>query len=537
MSLPDVAYDHFLDHAEMAALLDGLAQGRPKVARTRTLATTPGGLSLLMIEITDRATGEAADKPGYLVHANIHAHELTTTTAAVALARELVAGQGQDEELTELLRRTAFYIVPRLDPDGAEWALKTNGSVRSRNYPRREPNGLVQADLDGDGQILWMRWPDPDGDFSPHPDDPRLLLRRLPEHTGPFYRMVPEGDVADYRGGPVHVSERRIDFNRQWPAFWEPEHVQGGAGDFPFSEPEMRALGEFIIDHPNVFGMLGFHTGGNGVLRPSATRDDPELIEDDVRLMREVGKRGAELTGFELFSVREYCRSYATDAKLRGHFTDWTYSHLGTLSFEIELGNLYNSAGITTEGFRDATPAERDAMQLDALRWSDEQGYGAFVDWRPFDHPTLGPVELGGWIRYRLANPALGHLESICRQCTRFIIHHAALAPRLTVRGTVDRYDGGVCRVRAEVVNPGALPTNITQQALKLRGIDPVKVRLELPEGGELLSRHPSHDVGHLPRLQGKREVEWFIKVGTPGTVVVEAWCPRAGRAQWTFSV
>lgn len=536
MSLPELSFDDFYDQAALERFLADLATARPKIARVESLATTPEGRALPLLEVTDRSTGVAGDKPGYLVHANIHAHELTTTTSALHLARTLVAGHGVDEAITELLRRVSFYIVPRLNPDGAEYAFKTNGSVRSRSYPREVPNGLTQTDVDGDGQILWMRWPDPDGEYAAHPEDSRLLIQRQPDHPGPFYRMVPEGTVYQYEGGPVHLSDRRIDFNRQWPAAWEPEHVQAGAGDFPFSEPEMRAIGEFVIGHPNIFAMLGFHTGGNGVLRASATRDDEELNAEDVRLMREVGERGAEMTGFELFSVRQYCRTYSVDAKLRGHFTDWAYSHLGTLTYEIELGNLYNSAGVTTEQWRDAKPAERDGFALDALRWSDAEGYGAFVPWRPFEHPDLGPVELGGWVRYRLANPSLGHLEAICRGCTEFICHHASLAPRLEVRATAEPF-GEVYRLRAEVLNSGRLPTQVMQAASSLRWVQGPEVRLTLPEGAELLSRRGNQRVGHLAKLRGKQELEWFIRAPAGGTVTVEAACARAGRAATKVSL
>ena len=32
------------------------------------------------------------------------------------------------------------------------------------------------------------------------------------------------------------------------------------------------------------------------------------------------------------------------------------------------------------------------------LRWADVHHPGeVFIDWYPFEHPQLGPVELGGW--------------------------------------------------------------------------------------------------------------------------------------------
>jgi len=78
-----------------------------------------------------------------------------------------------------LLKRVAFYIVPRLNPDGAEFVVTTSGRVRSRtDRSERTPNTLYQEDVDGDGLILSMRQAHPDGPFVADPKDRRLLIRR-----------------------------------------------------------------------------------------------------------------------------------------------------------------------------------------------------------------------------------------------------------------------------------------------------------------------------------------------------------------------
>ena len=57
-----------------------------------------------------------------------------------------------------------------------------------------------------------------------------------------------------------------------------------------------------------------------------------------------------------------------------------------------------------------------------------EQGYR---DWQAFDHPQLGPVEVGGMVyiwTYRNPPPTL--LEDLCHKNMRFNLRHAAAAPR-----------------------------------------------------------------------------------------------------------
>ena len=61
-------------------------------------------------------------------------------------------------------------------------------------------------------------------------------------------------------------------------------------------------------------------------------------------------------------------------------------------------GAPQREAGITDYKYIDwfrEHPLEDD---LKLLRWSDEQLAGkGYIDWYPFEHPQLGPVEIGGW--------------------------------------------------------------------------------------------------------------------------------------------
>ena len=54
-----------------------------------------------------------------------------------------------------------FYVVPRLNPDGAARAMAASPELLrsgTRPYPWDEPRlGLHAADIDGDGRILQMR--------------------------------------------------------------------------------------------------------------------------------------------------------------------------------------------------------------------------------------------------------------------------------------------------------------------------------------------------------------------------------------------
>ncbi len=61
------------------------------------------------------------------------------------------------------------------------------------------------------------------------------------------------------------------------------------------------------------------------------------------------------------------------------------------------------------EWYRDHPPED----DLKILNWIDEYGgEDAYVDWYTFEHPQIGPVELGGWNRlFSWRNPPHAFME------------------------------------------------------------------------------------------------------------------------------
>ena len=166
--------------------------------------------------------------------------------AALYFVKKMVEGYGSDSKITRVLDEQAVYVVPRLNPNGAELALAEKPQfIRSgtRPYPYEEKrDGLHEEDLDGDGRVLQMRIADPTGDWKVSEDDPRLMLKRgLDEEGGKYYRLFAEGLIENYDGHMIVPAPplQGLDFNRNFPGAWRPEGEQHGAGDFPGSEPEI----------------------------------------------------------------------------------------------------------------------------------------------------------------------------------------------------------------------------------------------------------------------------------------------------------
>ena len=526
------SYDHWYGYDELVAWLRQAADAFPGLCALRSIGKTPEGRDIWLAEVTDTATGSAEDRPVFFVHANIHAKELAGTTASLQLIHDLLSGEGGGIDVHALLRDVVFAIIPRLNPDGAEFALTTGGEIRSRLEEQRIPNGLYQHDVDGDGAIVSMRIERPDGDMKISEADARLMVPRDPTDTdGPFYRVYPEGLIHEYDGGDFTYRTRSHDFNRNWPANWRQEHEQGGAGDYPFSEPEMRALADYVYSHPGIFGVLGFHCGTNAILTPPSVGAETDVTPQDRDVFRRLNERAAELTGFDPRATIDYRHDSQPPIALQGHSADWGYQHMGLFHYEIELGNIYNAAGVSGKDFFAAEPWERYEFERDAIRYHDEHpDYGIFVDWHDFEHPQLGTVQIGGWRRFWLINPSLEQLrERIAPGSSRFIIEYAARRPRLAVTDTtVKAVAGEVYRVRAHILNAGAFATNITQRALALRSLKPVVVELLPAEGVEVLSRSRHHEIAQLPAHGRSHELEWFVRGPSGSQVTIRASAPKS---------
>ena len=511
--IPDLPFEVFLTYQELTDFVTALAQARPDLCKLSALGESREGRQIYLLTLTEPTSGSPEDKPAYLIHGNIHAAELSGTHAALYTARQLLV----DHPDSDLLRRVVFHIVPRLNPDGAEFAVTTSGPVRSRTDRSSPiPNTLYPCDVNSDGLILSMRQEHPDGPFVADPEDPRLLIRRMVDSTGPFYRVLPEGEIHQWDGTDhLAIDGRGFDWNRNWSYDWRPEPEQGGAGDFPFSEPEMRHLAEFIHNHPNLFGVLGYHTGPAAVLRPPSTGSDSDLNESDVHIMEDLAQIGAEHTGFPVIPVYRYHRKRSRDINLRGHFHNFGYHHLGLFVFEFELGVLLNSAGISTEEqFAVEGHEDAEAQMRQLMRWWDKQTKKdpIYQPWQPFEHPQLGSVEIGGLLRRHMSGPTLPDLAEIAAGTYRFTLEHARKHPQVVLEEPqIEHVDGTVYRVGCRVANRGEFPTHVSNKGRGLMRLCPVRVELALADGVSLLSAQGHRVLGHLNGVTGSQHLEWFV--------------------------
>ena len=122
----------------LTALLHGFVRRQCEVLSVESIGKSHEGRDIWVVAATNMATGAAAHKPAFWIDGNIHAAELTASTACLYYLHTLEQGYGKDAEITRFLDTRAVYICPRINPDGAEWALADKPKY-NRSSPRSYP--------------------------------------------------------------------------------------------------------------------------------------------------------------------------------------------------------------------------------------------------------------------------------------------------------------------------------------------------------------------------------------------------------------
>ncbi len=528
-------YDHYFDYAEVTNLCRALAEESPGLATLSSIGKTYEGRDIWALTLTDPATGAPEAKAGFLMDGNIHAMELTSSMTVLHAAEALLAGYGKDAEATRFLREYAVYAIPRINADGAELCLKTPYIVRGAVEEfYGEEDGVVPADMNGDGDILQMRIPDPAGDWKVSRLDPRIMEKRGPFDTeGAFYRVVPEGLVRGADLVSLKTAQQRmaLDPNREFPFEWSEKTSYGQkpvSGPEPLHDREVRALHDFILAHPNICLVQNFHTFGGLHISPAAFCPHLDLPPRDAEAMTALGRGLSEVTGYKSEGI------FPPGAKdiARGSYTTWLYFELGVMAWVTELWDFHKQADLRRPDswsmFFQESKEQFEREETMALRWDEAWNGGrGFAPWTAFDHPQLGRVEIGGWReKYTKQNPPPSLLEGVVRKGCAVARASLAAMPRLCVERVTATPRDDTYEVEAVVANAGFLSTASTQKAVE-RDIG-ADLSCSLT-GGDCLTEQTVV----LKNLDGyaRARVLWTVRAQSGETLRVTAKSVRAGVA------
>lgn len=545
-------FQHYHTYGEVVEWLRRWAAEYPNLVDLYAVDKSFEGRDIWQITITNKATGPDTDKPAMFLEGNRHSGEVTAAESALWFAWHVLTSYGQDAEITRLVDTKALYIRVKNNPDGSELYLHTAQSNRSTVRPHdSDRDGLLDEDppedLDGDGFILQMRQKvEPGkGDSMLDPADPsgRMMLRSR-DGKGD-YRTFPEGIDSDGDGRTNEDGIGGLDLHRNYPENWRPEPgrdltgrgwTQGGAGAYPLSEVETRAVVLFLLEHPNISVVQTMDTSVPMLLRPPSTsRAEDSMFPEDLALYKHFDAEGKKITGYE--NAGSVFWEYANlgrrafpgpeggqapremrGSPLFGHSPDFGYLAYGAIWYGDELWNGGRMKDYDGDG---------RITDLENLRWLDENlGGKYFKPWTKFRHPQLGEVEIGGFNpKFFRQNPPPEILEDWARREALFNLYLAKSLPQgriVSVEAKPVKKEPGVYEIAAVFTNDGFIPTAL-KMAERVKIVRPDAAVIRVSGGGASLVEAMTmrQELGELKSKEMKT-LRWKVKVDDPAAAEVE---------------
>ncbi len=532
--------EEYHNNKSLARHLASLAEQNPGLVRFDNIARSTAKRRVWLVEVGKGAEQDRKTRPAMLVVAGIEGNDLVGPSIAVSWIKHLLEQYETDAEITELLQTTTFYVVPRLNPDTAEHffnELKFETS-RSDKPVDDDHDGLMDEDgpedLNGDGLITSMRIEDPEGEYILDPNDDRLLIKADPlkSEVG-VWRYLTEGidndnDELWNEDGPGGVN-----FNRNFP--YNFEFFAPDAGVHQVSEPETRALANFVIDHPNIGIILTYGAADNLLKTPKSAPPPPRrkpmtgIDEDDAGYYKAMGELYRKALGLDKELEDTFCP---------GTFSDWMYFHRGRLSLAakpwspaiaVELSKA-NEKKTQAEDEKDSESEledekkdkdksskddkdKRNEKERQELKWFDEHAPQAFVKWQAIEHPDFPNqrVEVGGYSPFALTNPPVEMIEQIAAKHADFLTIVAQRLPRIGIRKFETHHLGqSVYEVKIQVENTGFLPTSLAH-GQTTREIYPMRLIIEL-DNELFLSGTRTTNLQVLQGSGGMEELRYIIR-------------------------
>jgi Zinc carboxypeptidase len=496
-------FDQYYTLDQVYAALKALNKAYPQLTTLETVGTSEEGRPLMAMTVNNPKTGAALDKPGIYVDGNMHGNEIQGGDISLYLLDYLLGNYGKNAEVTALVDRLCFYVVPVVNVDGRFHFLADPNSPDSNRTIRipvdDDKDGLVDEDpaddLDGDGNICLMRKKDPFGPYKTDPEDPRLMVRIKPGERGEWTLLGEEGLDNDGDGQINEDGEGYVDPNRNWGFDWAPPYVQQGSGEYPFQGTGLKGLAEWTMTKTNIAFVWTFHNNGGMLLRGPSRKGLGEFPSQDVAVYDYIGKQGERIIpGYRYLIL--WKDLYAT----YGDSDGWASQLMGAYTYCAEVftdeSQSFKGASERPEPGTAREEAVRDMFsggvpERERLKFSDSLVQSEqYKPWKPFKHPLYGDIEIGGWVKMssRLGPPFM--IKDLVHRNAMAVLFAAKHLPEVALEVTeVKPLGGGLFRVRTRLSNPKAMPTmSYLAQKVNLYPKDMLKVSgAKVVAGGVLM--------------------------------------------------
>lgn len=497
--------------------------------------------------------GQAREgQPAMLLVAGLSKAQAWTSGLALDLVEDLLAAK--------IAPDTNLIVVPLANPDayyarhaapGVESEATGPGSDNDRDGRMGEDPG---SDINQDGLVTWMRVPDPEGTWMADPSDERLNIEADPlKGESGLWKLVREGRDLDGDGDASEDGPLDGIMNRNFAARWE-EHA-ARAGRYPTEDPQVRALCELVASRRDLQVVLVLGEQDNLVNKPKAISDDAP----DSKRVPKTGLRQSDADRIQVLSERwkkatGYSAAEQAEDEDAGSFQAWAYEHRGLLTLctlPWDLPKAEVSKPSAEEEKASAEPQDQSNPQAGdeksmapkgkpsgaalRLRWLEENGRtGAHLGWTAFDHPELGPVEIGGYRPFVQSDPWVQDIEGKSAGIATFLNELSSDLARIALTEvSATDLGGGLLDLRASVTNTGWLPLR-SQWGQRTRTQRMPKLNLQLPKGAKLKAGR-TQILGRDLDGGARQEFRWLVSGAQPSEIVLTVSTDHAGSASTSF--
>ena len=367
---PDVVsqdLSSYHNYDKMTLELNNLVNANKNIAKIESIGKTIEGRDLWVVTIANPDGTPLDERPGMFIGANFEGDHLIGSEISLSVINHLLKNYSSDEAVKESIDKHVYYIIPRMNPDGAEKMFDNPEPGKKTNMFQYDGDNDGRMDEDGpddlnkDGYITMMRVKDENGQYMIDTDEPRLMKKADPaKGESGVYSVYWEGIDNDNDGfineDPVGGTDINRNFMHEYPYF------KDDAGWHMVSENESRALMEWIIKHRNIAIMLNFGESDNLIVSPGSRGTlSPAKGIDLVNIANEsyagAGKVGMVTAGsgrrfgmFRMWRDRQEQQAAAPTGRQRPSRKAETTFNTADLEYFKKAGDMYKElTGIKTQ--------------------------------------------------------------------------------------------------------------------------------------------------------------------------------------------
>jgi len=528
----------------MLQKINALGRDYSSLCSVKSLCRTAGNNEVMVITI---GTGDKDNKPGIAVVGGIVGSHLLGRELALGFASSLLK-ESSSPEIRNLLERITFYVFPDVSPDAAGQYfsdLKFERNVNAR--PVDEDRDFTAdedpyEDLNKDGFITLIRVSDPSGTYLEAEEDKRIMVPAdLAKGQKGAFLVYSEGIDNDKDGSFNEDGPGGVNFNRNLTFNYE--EFGANAGLHPVSEPETKAVLDFLFDRFNIYAVISFGPQDNlgqpmkASERPSSAQQAAQqqfgqmppqgmtqgqmmgqmrmvtgerrftsILKSDEVINKLVSDKYHEITGI---------KGAPSPRPEPGNFMEWAYFHYGRYSFSTPAWWF---------------PVERDKNADAAFLTyaADNKIENVFVPWTEIKHPDFPDkkTEVGGIIPFASINPPADKLEDLITKNYKFILAVADMHPELEFLDvSIENKGDNIYRMSLKVHNKGIFATcaeaGETNTWTRL-----MRLSLETSGNQKFLS---GQKVQRIQRLEGGKSAEFSWLINGSGKITITAGAVNTG--------